>query len=88
MELMRVKPPFACYALYTLFYALTHYSVTQEAVRLLLSGKSVFPEDHVMSTYHYSGSRQWSARERQQFRRAWRVHRKQFHLLKSAVSIE
>lgn len=60
----------------------------QEAVRLLLSGKSVFPEDHVMSTYHYSGSKQWSARERQQFRRAWRVHRKQFHLLKSAVSVE
>ena len=59
---------------------------TQEAVRLLLTGKSVFPEDHPMSTYHYSGSRQWSAKERQQFRRAWRVHRKQFHLLKSAVS--
>ena len=58
----------------------------QEAVRLLLSGKSVFPEDHPMSTYHYSGTKLWSARERQQFRRAWRVHRKQFYLLKSAVS--
>ena len=39
-----------------------------------------------MSSYHYNGSQRWMARERQQFRRAWRVHRKQFHLLKSAVS--
>ena len=39
-----------------------------------------------MSSYHYNGSQRWTARERQQFRRAWRVHRKQFHLLKSAVS--
>ena len=59
---------------------------TQEAIRLLLSGKSVFSEEHNMSSYHYNGSQRWTARERQQFRRAWRVHRKQFHLLKSAVS--
>ncbi len=40
-----------------------------------------------MANYNYCGSGRWSARERQQFRRAWRVHRKQFHLLKSAVSV-
>ncbi|XP_064402519.1 nascent polypeptide-associated complex subunit alpha, muscle-specific form-like isoform X3 [Halichondria panicea] len=57
----------------------------KEAVRCLLAGKTVFPTSHSMANYNYCGSGRWSARERQQFRRAWRVHRKQFHLLKSAV---
>ena len=32
-----------------------------------------------------SGSKYWSPKERQQFRRAWRVHRKQFNMLQSSV---
>ncbi len=47
----------------------------------------MFPPSHSMVSYNYCGSVRWSARERQQFRRAWRVHRKQFHLLKSTVSV-
>ena len=54
---------------------------------MLLSGKSLFPEGNSMTTYNYCGSKRWSGKERQQFRRAWRVHRKQFQLLRSAVSI-
>ena len=66
----------------------THtHTHTQEAVRCLLTGKTVFTPSHLMNGYNYSGSRKWSARERQQFRRAWRVHRKQFHLIRSAVSV-
>ena len=57
----------------------------QEAVRLLLTGKSLLTPSDEMTDYNYSGTKQWSARERQQFRRAWRVHRKQFHLLRSMV---
>ena len=53
---------------------------------MLLSGKSMFPEGNPMTTYNYCGSKRWSGKERQQFRRAWRVHRKQFQLLRSAVS--
>ena len=53
---------------------------------MLLSGKSLFPEGNAMTTYNYCGSKRWSGKERQQFRRAWRVHRKQFQLLRSAVS--
>ena len=52
---------------------------------MLLTGKSLFPSDHPLSSYNYSGSKRWSARERQHFRRAWRVHRKQFPQLKSVV---
>ena len=52
---------------------------------MLLSGKSVFPEGNPMTAYNYCGSKRWSGKERQQFRRAWRVHRKQFQLLRSAV---
>ena len=32
-----------------------------------------------------AGSKRWTGRERQQFRHAWRVHRKQFQLIRSAV---
>ena len=53
---------------------------------MLLSGKSLLPEGNPMTTYNYCGSKRWSGKERQQFRRAWRVHRKQFQLLRSAVS--
>ena len=65
---------------------ITGYNYLQEAVRVLLSGKSVFPDGNPMTTYNYCGSKRWSGKERQQFRRAWRVHRKQFQLLRSAVS--
>ena len=58
----------------------------QEAVRWLLSGKTIFDSKTGMGDYNYSGSSRWSARERQQFRRAWKVHRKQFNMLRSTVS--
>ena len=59
----------------------------QEAVRWLLSGKTIFdPKAHPMGDYNYCGSNRWSGRERQQFRRAWKVHRKQFNMLRSTVS--
>ena len=32
-----------------------------------------------------AGSKRWTGRERQQFRHAWRVHRKQFQLIRSAL---
>ena len=51
-----------------------------------MAGKSLFTPTNGMTTYNYSGSKRWSSRERQQFRRAWRVQRKQFHVLKNAVS--
>lgn len=57
----------------------------QEAVRWLLSGRSMFDAKSGMTDYNYSGSNRWSGRERQQFRRAWKVHRKQFNMLKSSV---
>jgi hypothetical protein len=56
----------------------------QEAVR---SGRSLFDSKPGNGeSYNYSGSNRWSGRERQQFRRAWKVHRKKFHLLRSTVS--
>ena len=58
----------------------------QEAVRWLLSGKMLLDSNNPMMDYNYCGSNGWTGRERQQFRRAWKVHRKQFNLLRSAVS--
>jgi len=51
----------------------------------MLAGKSPFTPSSEMANYNYCGTKQWTARERQQFRRAWRVHRKQFQLLRSVV---
>ena len=58
----------------------------QEAVRWMLSGKTPFGASSGMTDYNYSGSRSWSGRERQQFRRAWKVHRKNFGVLNNSVS--
>ena len=51
-----------------------------------MSGKTLFDSGSMMNDYNYSGANRWSGRERQQFRRAWKVHRKQFNMLRSAVS--
>ncbi len=67
---------------------LISYPWVQEAVRWLLSGKTIFDPKSPMGDYNYSGSNRWSSRERQQFRRAWKVHRKQFNMLRSTVSGE
>lgn len=50
----------------------------KEAVRLLVMGKSLVTSDDEMFNYNYTGSKRWSSKERQQFRRAWRTHRKKF----------
>ena len=39
----------------------------------------------IMSITYYIGSKRWLGRERQQFRRAWRVHRKQFRMIESII---
>jgi len=61
--------------------------VLQEAVKWMLSGRSIFDPNNPMSDYKYSGSVRWTGRERQHFRRAWKVHEKKFKLVKSSVSI-
>ena len=56
-------------------------------MRWLLSGKTPFDtKTGGVADYKYSGSTRWSSRERQQFRRAWKVHNKQFNMLRSTVS--
>ena len=54
---------------------------------MLLSGKSIFPEGDPIAMYQYTGSKSWTEKEKKQFTRAWRVHKKKFRLLASAVSI-
>ncbi|KAL5464065.1 hypothetical protein EMCRGX_G033024 [Ephydatia muelleri] len=71
------------YALHVLHYI---GGSVKEAVRLLLLGKSPFPIEHHLTKYNYISTKKWTARERQQFRRAWRVHRKQFKLLRDSCA--
>ena len=54
----------------------------------MLSGRTLFDsKSSSMKDYNYCGSSRWSGRERQQFRRAWKVHRKQFNMLRSTVRV-
>ena len=71
------------YALHVLHYI---GGSIKEAVRVLLLGKSPFPIEHHLNKYNYISTKKWTARERQQFRRAWRVHRKQFKLLRDSCA--
>ena len=54
---------------------------------MLLSIKTVFTGSNTLADYNYSGSKRWTGRERQLFRRAWRANRKQFQFLKTTVSL-
>ncbi len=56
-------------------------------MKWLLSGKSMYDANSPMADYNYSGANRWSGRERQQFRRTWKSHRKEFEFIKSAVSV-
>lgn len=69
-------------------HVMSYTFLLQEAVRWLLSGKTPLDGNSGMGNYNYSGSNCWSGRERQQFRRAWKVHRKQFNMLRGTVSDE
>ena len=54
---------------------------------MLLSGENVFPEGDPMSTYHYTGTKQWSDEEKRQFTKASRTRKKNFWKIAKAVSI-
>ena len=58
----------------------------QEAVRVLLSGRSLVRQESFMANYNYSGSTKWSTKERQRFRRAWRDNHKDFRSIQKLVS--
>jgi uncharacterized C2H2 Zn-finger protein len=57
----------------------------KEAVRLLVHGKSLLTSDSELCNYNYIGTKYWSSKERQQFRRAWRIHRKCFNMIQSSI---
>lgn len=53
---------------------------------MLLSGRSLVRKESFMASYNYSGSKKWSTKERQRFRRAWRDNQKDFRAIHSNVS--
>lgn len=63
-----------------------HFMYVQEAVRVLLSGRSLVHKDAFMAGYNYSGATKWSTKERQRFRRAWRDNHKDFRAIQKIVS--
>ncbi|XP_065919665.1 uncharacterized protein [Dysidea avara] len=58
----------------------------KEAVKVLLSGRSLVHKDTFMANYNYSGSTKWSTKERQRFRRAWRDNQKDFRAIHKNVN--
>lgn len=62
------------------------YFSFQEAVRVLLSGRSLVRKESFMANYNYSGYTKWSTKERQRFRRAWRDNHKNFRAIQNNVS--
>ncbi|XP_010565484.1 PREDICTED: zinc finger protein 541 [Haliaeetus leucocephalus] len=56
-----------------------------EALEMLLSGGPQKSESHPLANYHYTGSDTWTPLEKELFRKAFRVHKKDFHLIQKQI---
>uniref|UniRef100_A0ACB8FSY9 Uncharacterized protein n=1 Tax=Sphaerodactylus townsendi TaxID=933632 RepID=A0ACB8FSY9_9SAUR len=65
---------------------LTHFlKPFQEALEMLLLQGPQKPPCHPLSDYHYSGSHLWTPAEKQLFRKAFSVHRKDFYQIQKKI---
>ncbi|XP_064293465.1 zinc finger protein 541 isoform X1 [Phalacrocorax carbo] len=56
-----------------------------EALEMLLFGVPQKPEPHPLANYRYAGSDTWTPLEKQLFRKAFCVHRKDFYLIQKQI---
>ncbi|XP_068524873.1 zinc finger protein 541 isoform X2 [Anas acuta] len=56
-----------------------------EALEMLLFGGRQKPDSHPLANYRYAGSDSWTPAERQQFKKAFCLHRKDFHLIQKKI---
>uniref|UniRef100_A0A8B9M145 Zinc finger protein 541 n=1 Tax=Accipiter nisus TaxID=211598 RepID=A0A8B9M145_9AVES len=56
-----------------------------EALEMLLSGGPQKSESHPLANYHYAGSDTWTSLEKELFKKAFRVHKKDFHLIQKEI---
>uniref|UniRef100_A0A8B9Z6C9 Zinc finger protein 541 n=1 Tax=Buteo japonicus TaxID=224669 RepID=A0A8B9Z6C9_9AVES len=56
-----------------------------EALEMLLSGGPQKSESHPLANYHYTGSDTWTDLEKELFRKAFHVHKKDFHLIQKKI---
>uniref|UniRef100_A0A663F8Q8 Zinc finger protein 541 n=1 Tax=Aquila chrysaetos chrysaetos TaxID=223781 RepID=A0A663F8Q8_AQUCH len=56
-----------------------------EALEMLLSGGPQKSESHPLANYHYTGSDTWTPLEKELFKKAFSVHKKDFHLIQKKI---
>ncbi|KFW11421.1 hypothetical protein N327_01677, partial [Fulmarus glacialis] len=56
-----------------------------EALEMMLFGAPHRSESHPLANYHYAGSDTWTPLEKQLFKKAFRVHKKDFYLIQKQI---
>ncbi|KFO07036.1 Zinc finger protein 541, partial [Balearica regulorum gibbericeps] len=58
---------------------------TVEALEMMLLGMPQKSESHPLANYHYTGSDSWTPLEKQLFKKAFRLHKKDFYLIHKQI---